>query len=157
MGLILLGVFTISVFKAASEFENAVSQAPNTMAKAVSIIAGLVAASAYGGEVILIKELSKLNVHGSDSGYFYTLFVGIEGLIGLSLYSIAGQMATAPFTLKDYLLILLGGVSESVGVVLQTYAASIGIGGIAFGISNACCVYVLIFNYFVMGQDITMA
>ena len=68
----------------------------------------------------------------------------------------SGGLAKEGFTSHDYTLIVFGGAFESIGVVLQTIAASIGIGGIAFGISNSCCVYVLLFNYLVMGQPITL-
>lgn len=115
------------------------------------IILGLIAACCYGLEIILIKTLSVLNVDHMMCGYIYTMFVGFIGFICLFFYWLMGGLAHDNFTLEDYKLIFLGGIFESVGVLLQTISASIGIGGIAFGISNSCCVYVLLFNYFVMG------
>ena len=65
----------------------------------------------------------------------------------LSIYAASGALAADKFTAGDYFLILFGGCMESLGMVAQIYAASIGIGGIAFGLANTCCIYVLLFNF----------
>lgn len=68
-----------------------------------------------------------------------------------------GGLKGETFRIGDYFLILLGGFFECMGMVAQIYAASIGVGGIAFGLANTCCIYVTLFNYLVMGQPISGA
>ena len=63
-----------------------------------------------------------------------------------------GGLANESFSYFDVMLIASGGLIESVGMMVCIYATSIGIGGIAFALTNTCCIYVTIFNFFAMGQ-----
>jgi hypothetical protein len=91
------------------------------------------------------------------TGIYYSLFVAIYGIAGLILYYIFGGMASEAFTGGDYALIVFGGLFETTGMIFTIYAASIGVGGIAFALANTCCIYVTLFNYLCMGQEITAA
>ena len=102
-----------------------------------------------------MKELSKLQVEGLVTGSFYVFFVGILGAISLMIYSVFGGMENERFNSKDYFLIICTGIIEYFGMTTVIYAASIGVSGIAFAIGNTCCIYTSIFNYFVMGQQLT--
>jgi len=66
-------------------------------------------------------------------------------------------MASETFSSLDVGLIIAGGLVESLGMMVCIYATSIGIGGIAFALTNTCCIYVTLFNFFAMGQGITLA
>ena len=66
-------------------------------------------------------------------------------------------MANQLYTLGDYILIVFGAFVETFGLIVTIYSASIGIGGIAFALANTCCIYVSLFNYFVMNQPMTAA
>lgn len=118
--------------------------------KLACIGTGILAALSFSLEVVLVKELTIFNVEGVLSGMFYTMFVGILGAVGLIIYTIIGGMADETFTLHDYIVFTIGGIFECLGQISETYAASIGIGGIAFGLANTCCIYVTIFNYLAM-------
>jgi len=72
---------------------------------------------------------------------------GFVSLIGLL---VTGEMPTHIYTARDYTLICAGGFVETFGMILTVYAASIGVGGIAFALANTCCIYVALFNYIVM-------
>lgn len=89
------------------------------------------------------------------TGFIYPLLVGLYGVVFLIIYCISVDIRSLSFTLGDYLLILGGGLSETIGIVLQILASSIGIGGIAFSLANTCCIFVTLFNYFVFSQPIT--
>ena len=110
----------------------------------------------FSFEFVLVKELSKLQVEGLVTGSFYVLFVGILGAISLMIYSVVGGMENERFNSKDYFLIICTGIIEYFGMTTVIYAASIGVSGIAFAIGNTCCIYTSIFNYFVMGQQLSV-
>ena len=114
------------------------------------MILGLIAALCFSGEVVLVKQLTLYKVDGDLAGLFYTFFVGIIGMVCLSVYGISGGLAQDLYTMFDYLLILFGSIMESLGMICQIYAASIGVGGIAFALANTCCIYVTLFNYLAM-------
>lgn len=59
-----------------------------------------------------------MKVDGDLCGYFYAFFIGVLGIISLAIYAMTGELANESFTQRDYILILLGGASESVGMVL---------------------------------------
>ena len=87
---------------------------------------------------------------GDIVGIFYGFFVGILGIVSLTLYSISGGMANEAFTNFDLIIIGFGGCVETLGMITTIYASAIGNAGIAFAISNTCCIYVTFFNYFAM-------
>jgi hypothetical protein len=66
-------------------------------------------------------------------------------------------MSQETFTGGDYILIIIGGCMETVGMIATMYSSTIGIGGIAFALANTCCIYVTLFNYLAMSQSITLA
>ena len=110
----------------------------------------------FSFEFVLLKELSKLQLGGLVTGSFYIFFVGVLGAISLIIYSIFGGMENERFDSKDYFLIICTGIIEYFGMTTVIYAACIGVSGIAFAIGNTCCIYTSIFNYFVMGQQLTI-
>jgi len=57
----------------------------------------------------------------------------------------------------DIIIIVIGGCIETLGMITTIYASAIGNAGIAFAISNTCCIYVTLFNYFAMSQALTAA
>jgi len=118
---------------------------------------GLLAACSFGNEVLLVRELTSRKLDGFNNGLYFIFVVGLCGLSGLVWLSSNGKLSEEVFTEKDYLILLLGGLSESLGMLSCLYACSIGVGGIAFGLANSCCVFVTLFNYFVMQQPITKA
>ena len=111
--MILLGVSVISIFKAAAsesigELNQAVEE--NTLAKFGCILTGklfvicvlfllivLLADVCFAFEIILIKVLAKYSVDGDIVGIFYGFFVGVIGIIGLSIYTVSGGMAKEAF------------------------------------------------------------
>ncbi len=101
--------------------------------------------------------LSNYKVDGDTVGIYYGFFVGIIGMICLTIYSISGGMANEAFTKMDILIISCGGCVDALGMIITIYASAIGNAGIAFAISNTCCIYVTFFNYFAMSQAITFA
>ena len=129
--IIIIGVLVISFFKAADPTvvilngEIVTDPSLNPWAKMICITTGLLAAGSFALEIILVKELTKLSIDGTTAGMFYTLFVGIFGLIALSVYSLSGFMANEIYTTYDYGLIIVGSCFESVGMISQIYAASI--------------------------------
>ncbi len=90
-------------------------------------------------------------------GIYFGFFVGIIGMISLTIYSISGGMANEAFAKMDLIIISFGGCVETLGMITTIYASAIGNAGIAFAISNTCCIYVTFFNYFAMSQAITFA
>jgi hypothetical protein len=110
----------------------------------------LIADVCFAFEIILIKVLEKYHVKGDIVGIFYGFFVGILGIVSLTLYSISGGMANEAFTNMDLIIIGFGGCVETLGMITTIYASAIGNAGIAFAISNTCCIYVTFFNYFAM-------
>ena len=89
------------------------------------------------------------------TGYIYPLFVGLYGIFFFLIYCFMVDIGSLGFRATDYLMILGGGLCETVGMVLQILASSIGIGGIAFSLANTCCIFVTLFNYLVFSQPIT--
>ena len=47
----------------------------------------------FAFEVILIKEFAKFKVSGDTVGIYYGFFVGVLGIISLSIFSMTGAMA----------------------------------------------------------------
>lgn len=170
--IILLGVTVISIFKASTESIGGIMEEKieeNTLAKLGCILAGkhiyydyntlsivLMADVCFAFEIILIKVLAKYKVDGDIVGIFFCFFVGIIGIISLSVYSISGGMANEAFEKKDFIIISLGGCVETLGMMATIYASAIGNAGIAFAISNTCCIYVTFFDYFALSQAITI-
>lgn len=107
--------------------------------------------------MVIVRELGILKVDGDKAGMFYSLFVGIAGSLSLFVYAVSGYMDRDLYNLADYSMILIGGIVETFALILTIYSASIGIGGIAFALANTCCIYVSLFNYFVMNQPMTAA
>ena len=101
--------------------------------------------------------MDKFGVNGDIVGIFYSFFVGLIAIVGLFIYSISGGMANEAFTHSDLLIIVFGGIVETIGWTATIYASSIGVAGIAFAISYTSCIYVTLFNYFAMGEAITFA
>ena len=126
-----------------------------TYAKLFCIASGLLAAFLFGLEVVIVMELGLMNVDGDKAGIYYAFFVGMAGLISLLGLLMTGELPTHLYTPSDYGLICAGGFVETFGMILTVYAASIGVGGIAFALANTCCIYVALFNYLVMRQALT--
>ena len=68
LAVILIGVVVISIFKAEPieviDSDGLVIEEVHPLYKFGAIITGLMAASSFGGEVILVKELTKMKVDG---------------------------------------------------------------------------------------------
>lgn len=79
------------------------------------------------------------------------------GLASYILYAIFGGTKTDTVSIGDFIFMMICGALESLGMVASIYAASIGIAGIAFGLANTGCIYVMIYNYLVRSQPITGA
>lgn len=52
------------------------------------------------------------------TGFIYPLLVGLYGLVFLIIYCITVDISSLGYSLGDYLLILGGGLSETIGIVL---------------------------------------
>lgn len=87
-----------------------------------------------------------MSISGDHCALYFSFFVGVQGLLALSLYAYSGALAQEHLALRDWLILLLGGTVDSVGMATAIYAASIGISGISFAVANTDCIYVLLFN-----------
>ena len=118
------------------------------------ILTGLLAAALFGQEIVIVRTLTTHKVEGELVGYFYPLIVGFFGIIGMFAYLFSEDLSKDNYVAHDYLIIISGGLGESIGMVLQIVASSMGVGGIAFSLANTCCIFVTLFNYFVFSQPI---
>ncbi|CDW72097.1 UNKNOWN [Stylonychia lemnae] len=157
MLLILVAVAIVSVFTPdqTQRIHQEAEEHSDSYYEALCILTGLIAAVLFGQEIVFVRVLTEYKVDGELSGYFYPLFVGIYGIIGVISYVIIFDIGEDHYELHDLLLILMGGICESIGMVLQIIASSIGIGGIAFSLANTCCIFVTLFNYLVFSQPIS--
>jgi hypothetical protein len=58
-----------------------------------------------------------MKVDGIINGIYFTFFVGVLGIICLFVFAMVGGLAQESFTSFDYILIIFGGLMESIGMI----------------------------------------